>query len=76
MGAIFRIFADSDQSGSIAVQGSVDALDWRPLQAATALTGGTPQNITVSIATRYVRVVYTNGGTAQTRFVLSTAVTD
>jgi hypothetical protein len=60
------IFIDTDQASAadgLQIQFSADDTIWRTVQKRTVPIGGT--HLTVTVAGKYFRIVYTNGGTAQ-----------
>jgi hypothetical protein len=68
--AVISVF--SDQDGSFTVEGSLDSENWDSLHASETYTAGAQASeYTISIPSRYFRIVYTNGGVAQTVFRLA-----
>lgn len=68
-----RVSAESDQSGTLWVEFSRDATNWRRAKAqpTAAVTGGAQfAEIVFRPSWRYMRVGFTNGATLQTRFSL------
>lgn len=59
----------SDQSGSLAVQQSIDGVNW-DISTTHAVTGGTGLPFSDPVYGPYWRLRYTNGGTNQTTFRL------
>lgn len=73
----FRAFAVASHAGTVFVEVSRDNTTWQRAfeQATTATTGGLHVAVLrAPILTRYYRVVYTNGGTNQSTFLLQTFV--
>jgi len=69
---MFVASAFADQSGTLKIQKSTDNTTWRDA-ATVAVTAGVPQGLTVKCTARYYRVLYTNGATLQTQFLLTSA---
>lgn len=69
---MFVASAFADQSGTLKIQKSTDNTTWRDA-ATVAVTAGVPQELTVKCTARYYRVLYTNGATLQTQFLLTSA---
>lgn len=71
-----RLGAVSDQSGILALEVSRDNVNWRRIREVTTVSttsaGLHVAEYTYRPWTRYMRVSYTNGGTAQTHFMLQT----
>lgn len=63
-------FAYSDQSGSFVIEHSSDDVNYYPIGGTYTVTGGVATAWNVSVLTDYMRIVYTNGPTAQTVFAL------
>jgi len=63
------VTAYSDQNGTIKIQQSGDKTNW-DLENTQAVAGGTGISLNVDLSLRYVRIVYDNGGVAQTIFRL------
>ncbi len=61
---------DSDQSGSLALEGSDDGTTWDTVST-TVVTGGTVAEATLAPYGGIMRFVYTNGATGQATFRLS-----
>lgn len=69
----FRAFAGSDQGGTLTIQQSADKTNW--YQVATASTTANNGAVLESlVCLRYVRAVFTNGATLQTKFEFDTAL--
>lgn len=69
-----RVSAESDQSGTLWLEVSRDATNWRRAKsvATTAVTGGGQYaEIVHRPSLRYARVGFTNGATLQTRFTIN-----
>ncbi len=67
-----RAFAD--QAGTLFIEQSRDATTWRsPVGHSVAVAAGETRQLTVDIVTRYWRVRYVNGATAQGAFELLSA---
>lgn len=71
----FNAFAFADQAGTMRIEMSNDNTTWRRATADTAVAANTPVFLSVTTMTRYHRVVYVNGATAQTAFMLNTSYT-
>lgn len=69
--AYFRAFALADQAGTVRIECSNDNSTWRAMTANVAVAANTPTFVTVPVLTRYHRVVYVNGATLQTIFMLN-----
>ena len=67
---IAHVFAD--QAGTLRIEKSTDGTTWR-LAASVAVGVGETKELEVKTTTRYYRVVYVNGGVAQTTFLLTSA---
>jgi hypothetical protein len=63
----------ANQSGTIRIEKSTDGTTWRRASKDIAVAANAPEEVTVKVTTRYNRVVYTNGGVAQTEFLLTSA---
>ena len=84
--ARFRVFATSDQTGTVFIEQSVDGNSWyvTKTQATTATTPGNTTGSVAAVGTvpiledlvtlPYVRARFVNGATPQTRFVFATAL--
>lgn len=68
---VANVFAD--QPGTLRVEKSTDNSIWRLSAPAVAVSAGVPVEVVIRNTTRYNRVVYVNGATAQTQFLLTTA---
>jgi len=55
----------TDQPGTARIEMSNDATTWRRATPDTAVAANSPVTLSVPILTRYYRVIYVNGGTAQ-----------
>lgn len=71
----FNAMAFADQAGSMRIEVSNDSTTWRRITVDTAVAANTPVILSVPVMTRYHRVVYINGATAQTAFMLNTSFT-
>ncbi len=67
----FIVNAFADQSGTVRVEKSTDNTNWRRASKDIAVSANAPEEITVKVTARYHRVVYINGGVAQTVFSLT-----
>lgn len=63
--------AGTDETLDVAVETSYDATTWRQLGTFTQATGVTSERKSFSGADRYVRVVYTIGGTGSPSFTFA-----
>ncbi|RWM90021.1 MAG: hypothetical protein EOR84_22695 [Mesorhizobium sp.] len=71
----FNAFAFADQPGTMRIEVSNDNATWRRATVDTAVAANTPVLLKIPVMTRYHRVVYVNGATLQTAFMLNTAYT-
>lgn len=71
----FKAFAFADQAGTMRIEVSNDNATWRRATVDTAVAANTPVVLSVPVLTRYHRVVYVNGATLQTAFMLNSAYT-
>lgn len=67
----FIVNAFADQAGTVRVEKSTDNTNWRRASKDIAVAANAPEEITVKVTARYHRVVYVNGGVAQTVFSLT-----
>jgi hypothetical protein len=65
--------AQANQAGTIRIEKSTDNTTWRRASKDIAVAANAPEEVTVKVTSRYNRVVYTNGGTSQTEFLLTSA---
>lgn len=66
----FRVFASSDQTGTLSVQQSWDEVTWfTTISEAVAAGFGSGTIVESMITAPYVRVQYVNGSTAQNDFI-------
>lgn len=63
----------ADQAGTLKIQKSTDNVTWRDAQS-IAVGAGECKELIVRVTARYHRVVYVNGGVAQTAFLLTSAL--
>ena len=68
----FVASAIADQAGTLKIQRSTDATTWRDA-AIVAVAANVPAELTVLVTARYHRVLFVNGTTAQTLFLLTSA---
>lgn len=71
----FNAMAFADQAGTMRIEVSNDNVTWRRITADVAVAANTPVILSVPVMTRYHRVVYINGATLQTAFMLNTSFT-
>ena len=71
----FNAFAFADQPGTMWIECSNDNITWRRTTADTAVAANTPVFLKSPVMTRYYRVVYVNGATLQTAFMLNSSFT-
>ena len=71
----FNAMAFADQPGTMRVEVSNDNTTWRRITADVTVAANTPVVLSVPTVTRYYRVVYVNGATLQTAFMLNTSFT-
>ena len=71
----FNAMAFADQAGTMRIEVSNDNVTWRRITADVAVAANTPVILSVPVMTRYHRVVYVNGATLQTAFMLNTSFT-
>jgi hypothetical protein len=69
---LFVAHAFADQAGTVEIQKSTDNVTWRR-SASAAVAAGAGVELVARCTARYYRVVYTNGGVAQTAFSLTSA---
>ena len=69
---LFTANAFADQAGTLEIQKSIDGSTWRRA-ASIAVAAGEGKELTVRCSTRYHRVVFSNGSTLQTAFLLTSA---
>lgn len=62
----FTAFVLSETAGTLRLENSTDNTNWRRASVDTAVAANTPVYLTVPVVTRYSRMVFTNGATAQT----------
>lgn len=68
----FVASAIADQAGTLKIQRSTDATTWRDA-AIVAVAANVPAELTALVTARYHRVLFVNGTTAQTLFLLTSA---
>lgn len=73
--AAFNAFAFADQAGTMRIELSTDNTTWRRATADQAVAAGGTLYLSVPVTARWHRVVYINGATAQTQFMLNTSYT-
>lgn len=71
----FNAFAFADVAGTMRIEVSNDNTTWRRATTDTAVAANTPVFLSIPVLTRYHRVVYVNGGTIQTAFMLNSGYT-
>lgn len=71
----FNAMAFADVAGTMRIEISNDNTTWRRATADTAVAANAAVILSVPVMTRYHRVVYVNGGTLQTAFMLNTSFT-
>lgn len=71
----FNVSAFADQAGTVRIECSNDNATWRRASADTAVAANAVVYLSVPIMTRYYRVVYINGATLQTAFMLNSSFT-
>lgn len=69
----FQAFSFSNVAGSMHIEISNDGTTWFRATAITAVAANTPVFLSVAIVTRFHRVVYTNGASAQTSFLINSS---
>lgn len=62
----------TDQAGTFRIEMSNDNTTWRTAKT-FAVTANTPIDVEIPVCTRYYRVVYVNGGVAQTILMINSA---
>jgi hypothetical protein len=65
--------AVADQAGTVRIEKSTDNTTWRRASKDIAVAANAPEQIEVRVTARYHRVVFVNGGVAQTQFLLTSA---
>jgi hypothetical protein len=73
--AAFNATAFADQAGTLRIEMSTDNVTWRRATADTAVAANAVVTLSVPVVTRYYRVVYVNGATLQTAFMLNSSFT-
>lgn len=58
----FGVVVNSDQAGTVYIDGSFDRTIWRQ-QGSVAVAANTPTDLDIPVRYRYYRVRYVNGGT-------------
>lgn len=71
----FNAIAVANQAGTVRIEMSNDNSVWRRATPDTAVAANTPVILSIPVCTRYHRVVYVNGATAQTEFMINTSYT-
>ena len=71
----FNAMAFADQAGTMRIEISNDNSLWRRATADTAVAANSAVILSIPVMTRYHRVVYVNGATAQGAFMLNTSYT-
>lgn len=71
--ARFVAKAIADQAGTLRIEQSTDNITFRRASADIPVSANIPAEVAVFVTARYHRVVYTNGGVAQTAFLLTSA---
>lgn len=71
----FNASAFADQAGTLRIECSNDNTTWRRATADTAVAANAVVYLSVPVMTRYYRVIYVNGATAQTAFMLNSSFT-
>lgn len=69
----FTAYALADQAGTLRIEQSNDNTTWRRSTVDTAVAANTPVFLTTVVVTRYHRVVFVNGATAQGSFCVNSA---
>jgi hypothetical protein len=69
----FIVNAYTNQAGTLYVEKSTDNTNWRLAAKPVAVAIDLPEQVEVLVTTRYMRVRYVNGATAQTLFSLTSA---
>lgn len=72
----FNAFVFSDQTGTMRIETSIDNITWRRATSDISISANSPLSSSVVITARYYRVVFVNGTTAQTAFMLNTSFTN
>jgi hypothetical protein len=67
----FNAIALANQAGTLRIEMSNNNSTWFRATVDTAVAADTPVTLSARVVTRYYRVVYVNGGVAQTSFVLN-----
>lgn len=70
---LFVANAYANQAGTLYVEKSTDNTNWRLAAKPVAVAIDLPEQVEVRVTTRYMRVRYVNGTTAQTLFSLTSA---
>lgn len=69
----FVAFGWALQAGTMRIEMSNDGATWRPVTLDTAVAANTPVQLDIPVVTRYYRVIFINGATAQTGFMVNSA---
>lgn len=73
--AMFNAMVLTDQTGTMQIQLSTDNTTWFAGTVATAIVANTPLYLSVPVVTRYMRVLVTNGATAQGTLRVNASIT-
>lgn len=73
--AAFNATAFADQAGTLRIEMSNDNVTWRRATADTAVAANAVVTLSVPVVTRYYRVIYVNGATIQTAFMINSSFT-
>lgn len=71
----FRAYALASHAGTMRIECSNDNTNWNRMTADTAVAANTAVILTVPVLTRYHRVVFVNGATAQTSLIINSGYT-
>lgn len=69
----FVAIAWAAQSGTLRLEMSTDGTTWRPATDNVSVAAGVGVTLEIPVVSRYTRVVYVNGATAQTGFMINSA---
>ena len=71
----FNAFAFADRAGTMRIEASNDNSTWYPASDDVTVGVNSPLRLSIPVMTRYHRVVFVNGSTANTNFKLNSSYT-
>ena len=69
----FNAFTFADQAGTMRIEMSPDNVTWYKATIDNVVTANTPIFMSALVLCRYYRVVFINGATLQTKFIVNTS---